>query len=128
MIYVDSSVLLAELLAEPRSPPETLWDADLASSRLLVYEVWNRLYANELTVSHGERARALLARITLTEMSQGALARALQPWPLPLRTLDGLHLAPMTFLREQDETIELASYDNRLLASAQALGFPLAAL
>jgi len=95
---------------------------------LLVYEVWNRLYANELTVSHGERARALLARITLTEMSQGALARALQPWPLPLRTLDGLHLATMTFLREQDETIELASYDYSLLASAQALGFPLAAL
>jgi hypothetical protein len=34
----------------------------------------------------------------------------------------------MTFLREQDETIELASYDYSLLASAQALGFPLAAL
>ena len=39
MIYVDSSVVLADLLAEPRSPPEALWDKDLASSRLLVYEV-----------------------------------------------------------------------------------------
>ena len=43
MIYVDSSVLLADVLAEPRFPPETLWDEDLASSRLLAYEVWNRL-------------------------------------------------------------------------------------
>jgi len=42
MIYVDSSVLLADLLVEPRPPPQELWDEDLASSRLLAYEVWNR--------------------------------------------------------------------------------------
>jgi hypothetical protein len=55
VIYVDISVLLADLLAEPRSPPETLWDEALASSRLLVYEVWNRIHASGLTVSHAER-------------------------------------------------------------------------
>lgn len=126
MIYVDSSVLLADLLAEPCSPPETLRDADLASSRLLAYEVWNRIHANGLTASHSERTRALLARITLTEMSLGALARALQPWPVPLRTLDALHLSTMIFLRERAEPIELASYDNRLAAAAQIFGFPLA--
>ena len=48
--------------------------------------------------------------------------------PVSLRTLDGLHLATMDFLRRDDGSIELASYDNRLLAAAQALGFPLAAL
>ena len=53
MIYIDSSVLLADLLPESRSPSETLWDADLASSRLLAYEVWNRIHANGLTTSHG---------------------------------------------------------------------------
>jgi len=128
VIYVDSSVLLADLLAEPRSPPETLWEADLASSRLLAYEVWNRIHANGLTASHGERARALLARISLTEMDQNALARALEPWLVSLRTLDALHLATMDFLRRNDGSIELASYDNRLIAAAQALGFPLVPL
>ena len=128
MIYVDSSVLLADLVAEPRSPPETLWDMDLASSRLLAYEVWNRIHANALTASHDERARALLARISLTEMSSVALARALRPWPISLRTLDGLHLATMDFLRQSGEPLELASYDNRLIVGARALGIPLAAV
>jgi predicted nucleic acid-binding protein len=128
LIYVDSSVLLADLLAEPRSPPETLWDADLASSRLLAYEVWNRLHASGLTASHGEWARALLARISLTGRGPAALARALEPWPVSLRTLDALHLATMDFLRRNDGSIELVSYDNRLVAAAQALGFPLVKL
>jgi predicted nucleic acid-binding protein len=128
MIYVDSSVLLADLLAEPRSPPETLWDKDLASSRLLAYEVWNRIHARGLTTSHGERARALLARINMTEMSQLALARALEPWPVSLRTLDALHLATMDFLRKNGESVELASYDNRLVAAAQAFGVPVVVL
>ena len=128
MIYVDSSVLLADVLAEPRFPPETLWDEDLASSRLLAYEVWNRLHATGLTMSHSERARALLARISWTEMSQVALARALEPWPTALRTLDALHLATIDFLRRQGGAFALASYDNRLLAAARALEVPIAAL
>ena len=57
MIYVDSSVLLADLFAESRPPPETLWEADLASSRLLIYEVWSRINANgrmiSLAIAHG---------------------------------------------------------------------------
>jgi hypothetical protein len=34
----------------------------------------------------------------------------------------------MDFLRRRLEEIELASYDNRLIAAAQALGIPIAAL
>jgi predicted nucleic acid-binding protein len=128
VIYVDSSVLLADLFAEPRSPPEALWEEELVSSRLLAYEVWNRLHAARLTVSHGGRARGLLARIGLTGLSEAALARALQPFPVAVRTLDALHLATIEFLRGQDETIELATYDLRLAAAAQALAIPLAQL
>lgn len=128
MIYIDSSVLLADVLSEPRSPPARLWDEELASSRLLAYEVWNRLHASGAAGLHAERAQALLARTNLMEMSRAALARALEPWPVPLRTLDALHLATMEFLRRQGESIELASYDNRLVAAAQALGIPLAVL
>ena len=122
MIYLDSSVLLADLLAEPRSPAETLWEEDLASSQLLAYEVWNRIHAYGLMISHGGRAHGLLARVNLTAMSEAALARALEPFPTAVRTLDALHLATMEFLRENGASIELASYDNRLLAAARALG------
>ena len=128
MIYVDSSVLLADLLAESRSPPETLWDEDLASSRLLAYEVWSRVNAYGLMISHGGRARGLLGRVSLAEMSELALARALEPFPVAVRTLDALHLATMIFLRGNGASIELASYDSRLLAAAHALEIPIAAL
>jgi predicted nucleic acid-binding protein len=128
VIYVDSSVLLADLLAEARSPPDTMWDEDLVSSQLLAYEVWNRINAYGRTISHGDRARGLLARVNLNEMNERVLARALAPFPLTVRTLDALHLAKMDFLRKNGESVELASYDNRLIAAAQALGIPLAAL
>lgn len=128
MIYLDASVLLADLFAERRSPPETLWDENLASSRLLTYEVWNRINASGLIISHGDRARGLLARVSLTEMSEQALARALAPFPITVRTLDALHLSTIEFLRRQGEPVELASYDRRLLAAAEALGIPVAGL
>ena len=128
MIYVDGSVLLADLFAEPQSPPDAFWDEDLASSRLLTYEVLNRINAYGLMISHSSRARGLLARVSLTEMSDAALARALEPFPVAVRTLDALHLATMEFLRNQGESVTLASYDTRLLSAAQALGIPAALL
>jgi predicted nucleic acid-binding protein len=125
VIYIDSSVLLASVFEEPRSPPVMLWDAELTSSRLLEYEVWNRLNAYGLVVSHGNRAQARLNRINLTEISEPALARALEPFLTPIRTLDALHLATIEFLRRRGELVELASYDNRMIAAARALGFAL---
>jgi predicted nucleic acid-binding protein len=128
MIYVDSSVLLAELLVEPRSPPQALWDQDLASSRLLAYEVWNCINARGVTASVGDRARGLLSRVNLTAMSERVLARALEPFPCAVRTLDALHLATMEFLRSEGEPVQLASYDTRLVAAASALGVSIASV
>ncbi len=61
MTYLDTSVELAQILTEDRAPPESLWKEELISSRLLEYEVWNRLHARGLGSSHGEAARAVLA-------------------------------------------------------------------
>jgi len=38
MTYVETSVILAQLLAEDRYPPESLWADPLVSSRLTEYE------------------------------------------------------------------------------------------
>lgn len=126
MIYVDSSVLLADLLAEARSPPVLLWEEDLSSSRLLAYEVWNRINAHGLTLPLGGRTNGLLARVSLTEMSERVLARALEPFPVSVRTLDALHLATIEFLRSEGAPVQLASYDARLVTAARALGVPIA--
>ena len=125
MIYLDSSVALAQLLAEDRMPPETLWQETLVASRLLEYEVWSRLNARGLGRSHGEGARNLIGRVALLELAPPVLGRALEPFPMPVRTLDALHLASVEFLRGRGQSIELASYDDRLLSAARAMGIPL---
>jgi predicted nucleic acid-binding protein len=128
VIYLDSSVALAQLLAEDRAPPEALWRESLVASRLLEYEVWNRLNARRLGRSHGEEARALLGRVALLELVPPVLGRAMEPFPMPVRALDALHLASLDFLRARGQKIELASYDERLLSAARAMGIPLLAL
>ena len=45
MIYLDTSVALAHLLAEDHQPPEKIWDDLLISSRLLEYALRFTLYA-----------------------------------------------------------------------------------
>ena len=123
MIYLDASVALAHLLAEDRSPPESLWREQFISSRLLQYETWTRIHARKLGDTHGNEARALLSRVAFVELSPPVLARALEAFPKPVRTLDALHLASMDFLRGQGQIVSLASYDERLIDAARALQF-----
>jgi predicted nucleic acid-binding protein len=125
VIYLDSSVALAHLLAEDRSPPESIWRGSLVSSRLLEYELWNRIHARRLGRSHGEEARALIGHVALVELAPPVLVRVLEPFPIPVRTLDALHLASIEFLRARGQTVELASFDEWLLAAARALHIPL---
>jgi predicted nucleic acid-binding protein len=122
VIYLDTSVALAQLLGETRRPPLALWEQPLIASRLLQYEVWNRLNARGLSVSHGENARQLIGMVALVELAAPVLERALEPFPLPVRTLDALHLATLLFLRGHDQKLQLATYDERLGAAAVALG------
>jgi predicted nucleic acid-binding protein len=128
VIYLDTSVALAQLLAEDRRPPEALWDQPLVCSRLLEYELWTRLNARGLGASHAEAARRLIERLAILELLPNVLARALEPFPAPVRTLDALHLASIEFLRRRGQAVELASYDERLLGGARAIGIPLAAV
>jgi PIN domain len=122
MIYLDSSVALAHLLAEDRFPPDELWDEQLVSSRLLECEVWNRINAHQLQNSHGDAVRDLIGRIAMVEMIGPVLKRALQSFPVPVRTLDAIHLAALEFIRAQKQSVKLASYDERLLTAARFLG------
>lgn len=122
MIYLDTSVALAQLLAEDRRPPLGLWDQPLVASRLLEYELWTRLHARKLGTSHRALAEALLARLAFVELLRPVLTRALEAYPAPVRTLDALHLASMDFLRSNGQKVRLASYDARLTAAAAAIG------
>jgi hypothetical protein len=125
LIYLDTSVALAHLLAEDLVPPERLWAEPLIASRLIEYEIWTRIHSQKLSRSHSDEVRALLGRLALIELSPPVLSRALEPFPRPVRTLDALHLASMDFLRNQGQAVTLASYDARLVNCARALRFPI---
>lgn len=126
MIYLDTSVAVAHLLAEDVRPPVGLWEEELVSSRLLEYELWTRLHRRDLGRSHGDVARLLLARLTWLELGRDVLERALDPFPAQVRTLDALHLASISFLREHGRDVALATYDARMGDAARAMGISFA--
>lgn len=112
---------------ESSSAPDA-WQADLISSRLLACEVWHRIHAKGLAQSHGPDIRRFLRGIRLLELEANILERATEPFPVHARTLDAPHLASMEYLRSERRALELASYDNRLIAAALALRIDIAPL
>ena len=123
MIFLDTSVALAQLIDRDRFPPTELWDQGVVASRLLQYEAWVVLHARGLAASHGQELTELLGRIAFLELDPRILARAMEPFPLPVRTLDALHLASLAFLRDEGLDPRLASYDDRMVASARRMRF-----
>lgn len=124
-VYLDTSVVLAQLLAEDVVPPRELWTETLVSSRLMQHEIWTRIHGRGLRESHGDAARELLSRVATLELVQPVVARAESAFPVPLRTLDALHLASLLFLRDQGTAVRLATYDRRMRSAAEALGVPI---
>ena len=127
-VYLDTSVALAYLLAEDETPPSSLWHEDLISSRLLEYEVWNRVHAYKLDSVTQDAVRKLIGRVSLVELVSPILDRAKESYPAPVRTLDALHLATILFLQEHDQSIRVATYDSGLKKAAQKLRLALYAL
>jgi predicted nucleic acid-binding protein len=126
LIYLDTSVLLAQALAEDRLPDPAIWVEPLVSSRLLEHEVWTRIHSFGLARSHGDVVRRLLDGVTFEELDREVVARSLDPFPIPVRTLDALHLSTLEFLRVRGQRLSLATFDRRMREAASALGIPLA--
>ncbi len=113
MIYLDSSVALAQLYAEDRFPPEDLWHQQLISSRFLEYEVWNRIHARR-TRSVARRCSASANRPrSAARVGPAGAGASVGPVAIAVRTLDALHLSLIEFLRRRREQLELASYDEK---------------
>lgn len=122
MIYLDASVALAELLTEDRRPPDRLWSERLVSSLLLKYEITIRLNERRLPDDYAVVAAQMLEKLEMIDLSPAALQRALRPFPAPVRTLDGLHLATAAFLKSTEPGLVMATYDKRMLTCALELG------
>lgn len=121
--YVDSSVMLAYLLMQDRRPTPEFWTRQLTTSRLTEYEVYSRLYRQQLAEPHVSRAAELIGLPLTLDLSAEVLERARHPFPVPLRTLDALHLASADWLRQEGFAVKFATYDARLREAALVMGF-----
>lgn len=63
-----------------------------------------------------------VARIAFLALGRSVLTLALQPFPVAVRTLDALHLAPAGLLREHGHDLHAASRDERLTVAAESPG------
>jgi predicted nucleic acid-binding protein len=125
VIYVDSSVLLAWVFGEPRQPRPDFWQERLVASRLLAYESWTRVNAYLFGQPVRDGLQTALSCVTLVDMRADILGPPEETWPLPVRTLDRLHLATARYLRIQAPDLHLATFDKRMAECALALRIPL---
>ena len=130
--YLDSSVLLRVILGEPGRLPEWEQVAEGVCSSLAQVECLRaldrlqhqgRLNAME-TAGRREAVYRLLERLEVAELSRGVLERAAAPMPLPLGTLDALHLSTALLWREvRRKELVMATHDRGLGEAARAFGF-----
>lgn len=129
--YVDSSVVLRLVLGQPGALAQ--WHAlrhGVASS-LVEVECLRALDRLRLREGLGDATLAdrrstvfrLLEAIDVVEPTRAILARAAQPLPTELGTLDAIHLATAVLWREREATdLVMATHDVTLATAARALG------
>jgi predicted nucleic acid-binding protein len=130
-VYVDTSVLLRVVLAEP--------------GRLRSWKAITRPVASELVRLESlrtiDRARIQLAlddqevahcrqaifehidAFELISLDSAVLERAAEPFPTVVGTLDALHLASALLARAEVPDLRFATHDRELTMAARAMGF-----
>lgn len=127
LIYVDTSVVLAFIRTEPARPSPAFWRQPLLMTSVLTdYETWTRLHAFGEAAVLGADAASTLGAMSLLALTPEVGARCRAPFPVPVRTLDALHLASAEHLRNKGYLVSIATYDVRMRQAATAMGFALA--
>lgn len=133
-VYFETSAMLAWLFGEPHSVEvKSCIDSaeTVVTSVLTIVEAERALIRAEamkqLIPADGEKLRGLLARSKaewiLMEISEDVRARASRFFPVePVRTLDAIHLATAMLFMQTSPSLELLSYDQRILRNAAILG------
>lgn len=129
--YLDSSVLLRLVLGQSDALPQ--W-ADVeagVASRLVEVECLRTLDRLRLVEGLDDRELAirreavyrLLDSLDIVELTRPLLARASQPMPTTLGTLDAIHLATALMWSEHSGSpLVMATHDQLLATAARASG------
>jgi predicted nucleic acid-binding protein len=129
--YLDSSVLLRVVLRQPNALPQ--WPAieQGIGSALVEVECLRTLdrlrlaegLADEEIAIRREAIFRLIEAMDVVELTRPVLARAAQPLPTALGTLDAIHLATALLWRERTGAdLVMATHDGPLATAARASG------
>jgi predicted nucleic acid-binding protein len=129
--YVDTSVLLRIVLGEPKPLREWRSIDSALSSELIRVEALRsidraRVFLRLQDAEIAERRAGvleLLSSFRLARMDSRVLARAADPFPTLIRTLDAIHLATAELARRATKDLVFATHDRELGMAANALGF-----
>jgi len=130
--YLDSSVVLRVVLGQPDNLAALLPDLEPFTSALTQVECLRAL--DRLRFADPSLSDALvdkwagLARVfgslAIVQLGPRILSHAAQPLPLPLATLDALHLATAGAVRERRRPdVAFATHERQLGRAAAAVGF-----
>ena len=128
--YLDSSVLLRHILLGEEPIRHALEFPRVVSSELIEIECRRVLHrcrlAGELTdealTVACERLDEVLAGIDLLELSRPIKQRAMDSFPVNVRTLDALHVATALMVGKDAGGVALFSHDEGMNRCARSLG------
>jgi len=130
--YVDTSALLRIVLREPGALDQLRSYDALVSSELIAVESARTIDRLRLqgSLSTDDAARRLrivtewLEAIDLVLLRPSVLSRASEPMPMPLGSLDAVHLATALIWRDRMGPLPaMATHDSALASAARAFGF-----
>jgi predicted nucleic acid-binding protein len=130
--YVDTSALLRLILREAGALDDLRSSERFVSSELLAVEAPRTIdrlrLQGKLSLDEAVRARSAAAdwleAVDLVLLRAPILARAAEPFPVALGTLDALHLATALIWRERmDRALVIATHDEALGGAARIFGF-----
>ena len=133
IVYLDSSVILRVLLGQPAKLKEwTLVEKGIVSSVVEVecLRTLDRLRLRENIpetdiAARRESVYLIMDSVEMVEMTSIVLARASQPLPVSVGTLDAIHLATAMVWREQTgDALIMATHDAGLGQAARSVGLP----
>jgi predicted nucleic acid-binding protein len=129
--YLDTSALLRLVLGEPGALEELRSCEALVSSELLAVESLRTIdrlrlqgaLATEEAASRRASMADWLEAVDLVLLQRPILARASEPLPIPLGTLDALHLATALVWKDRTgQALVMATHDGRLALAARSFG------
>jgi predicted nucleic acid-binding protein len=133
-LYLDSSVILRVVLGERGRLSEWSRATEVVTSEITRVECLRAL--DRLRLDGGLPDRELsrrrsttlvvLSGIEAVRVNRAVLARAAEPFPVRLRTLDALHVASALLVRVRFPALRFATHDVDLASAVAAEGLPTA--